>query len=332
MDEAGSSSEQFGCSARVGRRMRDAWAMKIAITGASGLIGSALVPHLRTQGHEVMRLVRRPSTAADEITWDPKAGTVDLARLQGTEAVVHLAGAGVGDHRWTDDYKRQILDSRVDGTRTIVEAITKLDTPPKVLVSGSAIGWYGETGDRRVDESDPAGTGFLADVVRAWEATADPAEQAGIRVVHARTGLVVAKEGGAWARMFPLFKLGLGGKLGSGRQYWSWISLRDEVRALDYLIANETINGPVNLTGPNPATNAEVTAAMGEVLGRPTLLPAPAFALKAVLGEFSTEVLGSARVIPAVLERSGFVWDDPTIANAIRTALESAKHARLGGK
>jgi hypothetical protein len=306
--------------------------MKIAITGASGLIGSALVPHLRSQDHEVVRLVRRPATAPDEVTWDPAAGTVDLTGLQGTEAVVHLAGAGVGDHRWTDDYKRQILDSRVDGTRTIVDAITHLDVAPKVLISGSAIGWYGETGDRRVDEADPAGTGFLADVVRAWEATADPAEQAGIRVVHARTGLVVAKEGGAWARMFPLFKLGLGGKLGSGRQYWSWISLRDEVRAIDYLIANESVTGPVNLTAPNPATNAEVTAAMGQVLGRPTLLPAPAFALKAVLGEFSTEVLGSARVIPAVLERAGFTWDDTTIASAIRTALESAKRNQSAGR
>jgi uncharacterized protein (TIGR01777 family) len=306
--------------------------MKIAITGASGLIGSALVPHLRSQGNEVVRLVRRPTTAPDEVTWDPAAGTFDLAGLQGTEAVVHLAGAGVGDHRWTDEYKRQILDSRVDGTRTIVDAITHLDVAPKVLISGSAIGWYGETGDRRVDETDPAGTGFLADVVRAWEATADPAEQAGIRVVHARTGLVVAKEGGAWARMFPLVKLGLGGKLGSGRQYWSWISLRDEVRAIDYLIANESVTGPVNLTAPNPATNAEVTAAMGQVLGRLTLLPAPAFALKAVLGEFSTEVLGSARVIPAVLERAGFTWDDTTIASAIRTALESAKHNQSAGR
>jgi hypothetical protein len=306
--------------------------MKIAITGASGLIGSALVPHLRSQGNEVVRLVRRPTTAPDEVTWDPAAGTFDLAGLQGTEAVVHLAGAGVGDHRWTDEYKRQILDSRVDGTRTIVDAITHLDVAPKVLISGSAIGWYGETGDRRVDETDPAGTGFLADVVRAWEATADPAEQAGIRVVHARTGLVVAKEGGAWARMFPLFKLGLGGKLGSGRQYWSWISLRDEVRAIEYLIANESVTGPVNLTAPNPATNAEVTAAMGQVLGRLTLLPAPAFALKAVLGEFSTEVLGSARVLPAVLERAGFTWDDTTIASAIRTALESAKRNQSAGR
>ncbi len=296
--------------------------MKVAITGASGLIGSALVPHLRARGDEVLRLVRRPATAPDEVRWDPQAGTVDLEGLAGIDAVVHLAGAGVGDHRWTDAYKREILDSRVQGTHTIVQAMTALDPRPRTLVAGSAIGWYGDTGDRAVDESAPAGTGFLADVVRAWEAAADPAQEAGIRVTHARTGLVVAKEGGAWAKLFPIFKLGLGGKLGSGRQYWSWISLRDEIKALTYLLDNESMVGPVNLTGPAPATNAEVTSAMGTVLGRPTLFPVPAFALKTVLGEFSTEILSSARVIPAVLESSDFSWEDPTVESAIRSALK----------
>ena len=301
--------------------MRHAWRMKIAVTGASGLIGSALVPHLRARGDEVLRLVRRPAVAPDEVTWDPAAGTVDLDALAGIDAVVHLAGAGVGDHRWTDAYKLTILNSRVHGTETIVRAMTQLDPKPATLVAGSAIGWYGDTGDRPVDETAPAGTGFLADVVRAWEAAADPASAAGIRVTHARTGLVVSGDGGAWARMFPLFKLGLGGKLGSGRQFWSWISLRDEVAALTYLLDNPELSGPVNLTGPEPVTNAEVTAAMGRVLGRPTVLPAPAFALKAVLGEFSTEVLGSSRVIPAVLESTGFTWQDRTIDSAIRAAL-----------
>jgi uncharacterized protein (TIGR01777 family) len=297
--------------------------MRVAITGASGLIGTALVPHLRSVGHDVQRLVRRPAAAPDEISWDPKAGTVDLDALQGVDGVVHLAGAGVGDHRWTDDYKREILDSRVDGTHTIVQAMIALDPKPRVLVSASAIGWYGDTGDREVDESTPAGTGFLADVVRAWEAAASPAADHGIRVVHPRTGLVVSGDGGAWARMFPLFKFGLGGKLGNGSQYWSWISLRDEVCALQFLLEQDHLNGPVNLTGPTPLTNAQITSVMGSVLGRPTILPAPAFALKAVLGEFSTEVLGSSRVMPRVLEQSGFVFQDPTAEDAIRTALAS---------
>jgi len=295
--------------------------VKVAVTGASGLIGSALVPHLRARGDEVLRLVRRAPRSADEVQWNPQAGTIDTDALAGVEGVVHLAGAGVGDKRWTDEYKLEILNSRVDGTRTLVQALTSLDPKPKVFVSGSAIGWYGDTGDTAVDETAPAGIGFLADVVRAWEAAAEPAAAAGIRVAYARTGLVVASAGGAWARMFPLFKLGLGGKLGSGRQYWSWISLRDEVRALIYLLDND-VSGPVNLTGPHPQTNAAITKVMGEVLHRPTLASVPAFALKRVLGEFSVEVLGSARVMPEVLTAHGFTWQDPTIADAIRAALD----------
>lgn len=297
--------------------------MRIAVTGSSGLIGSALVPHLRAAGHEVQRVVRRASSAPDEITWDPAKGTIDLATLNGVDGVVHLAGAGVGDHRWSDDYKREILNSRVDSTNTIVRAMQQVEQRPRVLVSASAIGWYGDTGDRIVDETAPAGTGFLADVVRAWEGASQVAVESGIRVVNPRTGLVVAKSGGAWARMFPLFKFGLGGKLGNGKQYWSWISLRDEVCALQFLLEQEHLSGPVNLTGPTPVTNAEVTSVMGHVLGRPTLLPAPAFALKAALGEFSTEVLGSTRVVPAVLEQAQFRFQDSTIESAIRTALDS---------
>jgi uncharacterized protein (TIGR01777 family) len=295
--------------------------MKVAVTGASGLIGSALVPHLRSVGHEVLRVVRRPASLPDEVTWDPIAGSIDLAALAGVDGVVHLAGAGVGDHRWSDDYKREILDSRVEGTHTIAQAMAQLEQRPRVLVSASAIGWYGDTGERIVDETAPVGSGFLANVVEAWEAAAHPASEAGIRVVHPRTGLVVAKHGGAWARMFPLFRFGLGGKLGAGSQYWSWISLRDEVCALQFLLEQDHLNGPVNLTGPAPLTNAEITSVMGKVMGRPTLLPAPAFALKAALGEFSTEVLGSARVVPSVLLNAQFGFQDPTVESAIRVAL-----------
>jgi len=294
--------------------------MKVVVSGASGLIGSALVPHLRASGHEVVRLVRRPANGPDESTWDPAAGQVDLAGIGAIDAVVNLSGAGVGDRRWTAAYKAEIRDSRVQATSTLATAMAALDPAPKVLINGSAIGWYGDTGDRPVNESAPAGTGFLADVVRDWEAATQPAQQAGIRVVQARTGLVVAKQGGAWARLFPIFRLGLGGKLGSGHQYWSWISLRDEVRALAWLLDHDEISGPVNLTAPHPATNAEVTAAMGKVLGRPTVLPVPSFALKAALGEFSSEVLGSAHVLPTVLEGASFTWEDPQIEDAIRAA------------
>ncbi len=317
--------------------------MRVAVTGASGLIGSALVPHLRSVGHEVVRLVRRPAGSPDEITWDPKAGTVDLDALQGVDGVVHLAGAGVGDHRWTDAYKREILDSRVDGTRTIAQAVRALDPKPRVLVSASAIGWYGDTGDREVDETAPAGTGFLADVVRAWEAAAEPAAAAGIRVVHPRTGLVVEAPdstlgplvsvlrlgaggrtsgiGGAFGPLVPAARLNLAGRLGSGKQYWSWISLRDEVCALQFLLEQDHLSGPVNLTGPTPVTNADVADALAEQIGRRWLPPIPAIAVKALLGEFSSEILGSARVLPRVLEQSGFAFQDPTIESAIRTAL-----------
>ncbi len=295
--------------------------MRVAITGASGLIGSALVPHLRAQGHDVVHLVRRAARGPDEVSWDPVAGTLDTAGLAGVEGVIHLAGAGVGDHRWTDEYKATILDSRVQGTRTLATALAGMQTPPAVLVSGSAIGFYGDTGDSEVSEDAPAGSGFLADVVVAWEAAAQPAREAGIRVVHPRTGLVVAGKGGAWGKLWPIFRLGGGGRLGTGKQWWSFISLRDEVRALEYLLTD--LEGPVNLTAPTPATNAEVTQAMGELLRRPTWLPVPAKALELVLGEFSSEVLGSARVVPTALLNSGFAFDDPTIEQALAWAWAS---------
>ncbi|MFB8038524.1 TIGR01777 family oxidoreductase [Streptomyces sp. NPDC056004] len=289
---------------------------RIAVTGASGLIGAALVRSLRADGHEVVRLVRHPARAGDEVEWDPKRGYVDVAGL-----VVHLAGAGVGDHRWTATYKREIRDSRVLGTAAIAEAVASLDVPPKVLLSGSAIGYYGDTGDRAVDESAPAGEGFLPSVCVEWEAATAPAEEAGVRTVHARTGLVVGREGGAWGRLFPLFRAGLGGRLGDGRQYWSFIALHDEVAALRHILDTESLSGPVNLTGPDPVTNREVTAAMGRVLHRPTLFTAPAPALRIALGDFAEDVLASQRVLPGQLLDSGFVFAFPGIDAAIRAAL-----------
>ncbi|MFD4757680.1 TIGR01777 family oxidoreductase [Streptomyces sp. NPDC058439] len=294
---------------------------RIAVTGASGLIGAALVRSLRADGHEVVRLVRRPARSGDEVEWNPRRRYVDAAGLVGCDAVVHLAGAGVGDHRWTPAYKQEIRDSRVLGTTAIAEAVASLDAPPKVLLSGSAIGYYGDTGDRAVDESAPAGEGFLPSVCVEWEAATAAAQEAGVRTVHARTGLVVAREGGAWGRLFPLFRAGLGGRLGNGRQYWSFIALHDEIAALRHILETESLSGPVNLTGPDPVTNGEVTAAMGRVLHRPTLLTAPAPALRIALGDFAGDVLSSQRVLPGRLLDSGFVFAFPGIDAAIRAAL-----------
>ncbi|WP_412078197.1 TIGR01777 family oxidoreductase [Streptomyces xanthophaeus] len=295
--------------------------MRIAVTGSTGLIGNALVRSLRADGHEVVRFVRRAPAAADEARWDPAGGYVDPAGLTGCAAVVHLAGAGVGEHRWTTAYKKEIRDSRVLGTAALATALAALDEPPAVFVCGSAIGYYGDTGDRPVDEDAPAGQGFLPSVCVEWEAAAEPARAAGIRTAFARTGLVVAGEGGAWGRLFPIFRAGIGGPLGNGRQYWSYISLRDEIAALRHIIDTPGIEGPVNLTGPEPLTNRQVSAAMGRVLRRPALLPVPALALRIVLGEFSEDVLGSQRVLPARLLESGFVFRDPGIEEAIRAAL-----------
>ncbi|MFI0709425.1 TIGR01777 family oxidoreductase [Streptomyces inhibens] len=294
--------------------------MRIAITGSTGLIGTALVQSLRADGHEVVRLVRREPTAADEVRWDPKGQEVDTAGLTGCEAVVHLAGAGVADHRWTAAYKQEIRDSRVLGTRAIAAALASMDTPPRVFVCGSAIGYYGDTGDRRTDESAPAGTGFLPEVCVAWEDAAKPAQDAGIRTVFARTGLVVARSGGAWGRLFPIFRTGLGGRIGDGSQYWSFISLHDHIAALRHLIDTEGLAGPVNLTAPEPVTNREATAVMGRVLNRPTLFTVPAPALRLALGEFAGDVLGSQRVIPRRLLDSGFTFAHPRIIEAVRAA------------
>ncbi|MEU1077723.1 TIGR01777 family oxidoreductase [Streptomyces sp. NPDC005878] len=294
--------------------------MRIAITGSTGLIGTALGRSLRADGHELVPLVRRPARTADEVEWDPRRQYVDAAGLAGCEAVVHLAGAGVGDHRWTDAYKKEIRDSRVLGTAALAEALASLDRPPKVLLCGTAIGYYGDTGTRAVDEEAPPGDGFLARVCVEWEEAAAPAREAGIRTVFARTGLVVAREGGAWGKLFPIFRAGLGGRLGDGRQYWSFISLHDEIAALRHLLDTPEVSGPVNLTAPEPVTNREVTAAMARVLRRPALFPVPAPAIRLALGEFAEDVLGSQRVLPHRLLESGFRFAFPEIEGAIGAA------------
>ncbi len=290
------------------------------MTGASGLIGSQLVPALTSARHEVVRLVRRPPRGTDEVEWNPTAGTVTPGALEGVDAVIHLAGAGVGDKRWTDAYKHEILASRVDGTTAIAKAITQLERPPAVLISASAIGYYGDTGDHEVDEASAPGSGFLADVVVQWEAAADPAREAGIRVVHPRTGLVMTSHGGALGKLLPLFRAGVGGRLGSGQQWWSHISMRDEIAALVWLLTNE-VTGPVNLSAPQPARNSEVTATLARLVKRRAFLPVPAAALKIAVGEFSGDVLGSQRVIPKVLTAAGFSFTDPTIADSLAAAL-----------
>jgi uncharacterized protein (TIGR01777 family) len=288
---------------------------RIAISGASGLIGSALVGHLKSEGHTVQRLVRRATVAPDEIQWDPKTGFVDLEALRGVDAVIHLAGVGVGDKRWTKRYKAEILNSRLLGTTAIAKAVAEVK--PQVFISASAIGWYGDSGNRAVVESDSVGNDFLAAVCREWEGAADLAGD--VRTVKLRTGLVLDPTGGALGRMLPLFRFGLGGKLGSGKQWWSWITLHDLIRAIVFALEHP-VSGPVNLTTPNPVTNQEFTAALARAMNRPALFPAPAIALKIALGGFSSEVLGSKKVIPNVLSEAGFVWDYPHITNAL-TAL-----------
>ncbi|MEV6015254.1 MULTISPECIES: TIGR01777 family oxidoreductase [unclassified Streptomyces] len=295
---------------------------RIVIAGASGLIGSALARSLSAEGHEVVRLVRREPRSPNEVRWDPQRQRIDAVGLIGCAAVVNLAGAPVAGRPWTRAYKRMIRDSRVLGTATLAEAVASLDEPPRVFVNGSAIGFYGDTGDRAVDESAPPGDGFLPSVCVEWEEAAAPAQEAGVRTVIPRTGLVVAREGGAWARLIPLFKAGAGGRMGNGRQYWSPIALHDEVAAIRHLIDTESLSGPVNLTAPDPLTNAEITAAMGRVLHRPTLLTAPAPLLRLALGDMAEDVLGSQRVLPTRLLESGFTFAFPSIEAALRAALD----------
>ena len=290
---------------------------RIAVTGASGLIGSALVGYLKSQGHTVQRLVRRAAVSSEEITWDPIAGTVDTEALAGVDAVIHLAGAGVSDKRWTKKYKSEILNSRLLGTTTIAKAVAIVK--PQVFISASAIGWYGESGNRAVIESDRVGDDFLAAVCHEWESAADLAGD--VRTVKLRTGLVLDPTGGALGKMLPIFRFGLGGKLSNGKQWWSWITLHDQIRAIAFLLENK-VSGPVNLTSPNPVTNTEFTAGLARAMHRPALFPVPAFALKIVLGGFSAEVLGSKKVMPQVLTEAGFTFDYPHISSALEKLVD----------
>lgn len=296
--------------------------MKLVITGSSGLIGSALVREAEKNQIEVVKLVRRAPKDKTEVQWDPNRAILDLDAIEKSTAIVHLAGAGVGDRRWTKKYKKEILNSRVKTTETLANAIVNLRNPPSVFVSGSAMGYYGDTGDLAVDENASLGEGFLSDVVFNWEYAAQRVRNNNIRVVHPRTGLVMSKRGGLLRKVLPLFRLGLGGKLGNGKQYWSYISLEDEIRAIFKLIDDVRLTGGVNLTNPNPVTNLEFTKALSSVVNKPAFFHVPAIALKIALGEFSVEALGSSRVLPSKLKAAGFKFNQPDILSALNSALK----------
>ncbi len=302
----------------------DAGKPTVAVTGASGLIGRPLCAALAAQGYRLLRLVRRPAASPDEVQWDPQAGRVDAARLEGVEGVVHLAGESVAAGRWTAARKEAIRRSRVEGTQVLCRALAGLRSRPKVLISTSAIGYYGHRGEEPVTEDSAPGSGFLAEVCQAWEAAAAPAREAGIRVVHPRIGMVLSSAGGALARMLPPFKAGLGGIAGSGLQYISWIELGDLVRALLWLLVREECSGPVNAVAPEPVVHRDFVRTLGRLLGRPTLVPMPALAVRLAFGEMGVSLLlEGARVLPARLEAGGFEFRHPRLEGALRAALGS---------
>jgi len=295
--------------------------MDVAITGSSGLIGTALRAALTEAGHRPIRIVRR-DPAPGEIQWDVDAGSIDAASLEGVDAVVHLAGAGIGDKRWNDDYKKVILDSRTKGTALIAETIAGLDNKPSIFLSGSAIGYYGPRGDATITEETPVGDTFLADVCEKWEAAAQPAIDAGVPTAFLRTGIVQTPKGGALQKQLPLFKIGLGGKFGNGKQYQSWISLDDEVNAIIHLLT-AGVTGPVNLTAPEPVTNATFAKTLGKVLKRPSFFPVPAFGPRLLLGKDMANALlfESQKIIPTVLQASGFTFAHPNLESGLRAVL-----------
>jgi uncharacterized protein len=298
--------------------------MRVAITGASGLIGTAVAAHLRGSGAEVITLVRHPPAGAGEVRWNPAAadGGLRWAQLGHVDAVVHLSGAPVAGGRWTAARKQVLRASRIDSTAALVRALLASDDRPATLLAGSAIGWYGDTGGRAVDETAPAGSGFLASLVRDWEAAAEPAVAAGLRVVNLRSGVVLSRGGGMLAPLLLPFRLGVGARIGSGSQYLSWISIADHVRAVSFLLGRPDISGPVNLTAPVPVTNAEFTRALSAAVRRPALLAVPGWAVRLALGELATELLGSSRVLPARLQQAGFRFDQPAVGSALADAVQ----------
>lgn len=305
--------------------------MNILVSGSHGLIGSALVPALAARGDRVVRLVRTAKTSSpDAIAWDPGSGWVDATALEGTDAVIHLAGENIAAGRWTPAKKARIRDSRVRGTRTIATALARLSRRPGVLLCASAAGYYGNRGEEILVEDSAPGVGFLADVCREWEAAAGPARDAGIRVVHLRNGIVLSPTGGALAALLPVFRLGLGGRLGSGRQFMSWIALDDEVRAIVHALTRDDLRGPVNFVSPNPVTNAEFTVTLARVLRRPALFTTPARLLRLALGEVAGELLGSQRVHPARLLAAGYTFRHPELESALRHLMEPRPTAHSG--
>jgi uncharacterized protein (TIGR01777 family) len=297
--------------------------MKILVTGSTGLVGTALVPSLTNKGHEVLRAVRRQAQSAAEVYWNPEEGSIDAAGLNGIDAAVHLAGENVADGRWTEEKKRRIRDSRAVGTRLLSETLAKLNPQPRVLVSASAIGFYGNRGAEVLSEDSSTGSGFLAEVTREWEAATQPAAQSGIRTVNLRIGVVLSTKGGALAKMLTPFKFGVGGKVGSGEQYMSWIALDDVVGIIEYALTNEALSGPVNTVAPNPVTNLEFTKTLGSVISRPTIFPIPAFGLRLAFGEMADEtLLSSARVEPERLRQSGYNFLFTKLENALRHELK----------
>jgi len=294
------------------------------VTGSHGLIGSALVSSLEGDGHQVTRLVRGQASGSSEVAWNPAEGSIDADALEGHDAAVHLAGVGIADHRWTDEHKAAVLDSRVQGTRLLTTTLVGLRRPPAVLASGSAVGYYGDRGDEEITEASNPGSGFLASVVRQWEAAAAPAAESGIRVAYLRSGVVLSSKGGALRKQLPAFKAGLGGRLGSGRQWLSWIAIDDEVGAIRHVLDTAEVVGPVNLCAPAPVTNGEFTRTLGKVLHRPTAVPTPTPALQVLFGKemVSEMLLGGQRVLPKVLESTGYVFTHPALSPALMAVLD----------